>query len=194
MMLASPGPENKNFELFYKDSVIVMYGRPGRNMALFLERGIATLLLLPFFFLSSACGFIPFWSGTAEKNIKGANVMETAQSQLGKRYRPGGASPQRGFDCSGLVWWSYRQHGINVPRITTDQAKTGKAVSKKSPRPGDIVIFRTGNSPRGLHSGIYCGKDTFVHSPGKGKKVCLDKLSAEYWKNRLVAVRRVASN
>lgn len=171
-----------------------MYEKDSWNVRLAAERSLATLLLLPFVFLTSACGLLPFWSETTEKNIKGANVIETAQSQLGKRYRPGGASPQKGFDCSGLVWWSYKQHGINVPRITTDQAKTGKAVPKKSPRPGDIVIFRTANSPRGLHSGIYCGKDTFVHSPGKGKKVCLDKLSADYWKKHLVAVRRVASN
>lgn len=157
-----------------------------------LERYVATSLFIPFLLLISACGFLPFGGSTAEKNIKGATVIETAQSQLGKRYRAGGASPQKGFDCSGLVWWSYKQHGINVPRITSDQAKAGKSIPKKQVRPGDIVIFRTSNSPRGLHSGLYCGNGAFVHSPGKGKKVCLDQLSGSYWKNKLVAVRRVA--
>ena len=156
------------------------------------RRLLALALIAPFLLLSSACGFLPFGGSVSKNNVKGANVIETAQSQLGKRYRAGGASPQKGFDCSGLVWWSYKQHGINVPRITTDQAKTGKGVPKKQARPGDIVIFRTSNSPRGLHSGIYCGNGAFVHSPGKGKKVCLDKLSASYWKGKLVAVRRVA--
>ena len=162
------------------------------KMRVILERCLAVSLFIPFLFLINACGFLPFGGSTAEKNIKGSSVIETAQSQVGKRYRAGGASPQKGFDCSGLVWWSYKQHGINVPRITTDQAKAGKSISKKHLRPGDIVIFRTSNSPRGLHSGLYCGNDAFVHSPGKGKRVCLDKLSANYWKSKLVAVRRVA--
>lgn len=170
-----------------------MIGERNWETRFLTERGLALLLLIPFLLLSSGCGFLSFNSPRAEKSLKGASVIETARNQVGNRYRPGGASPQKGFDCSGLVWWSYKQHGINVPRITTDQAKTGKAVSKKAARPGDIVIFRTSDSPRGLHSGLYCGNDSFVHSPGKGKKVCLEKLSASYWKNKLVTVRRVAS-
>lgn len=170
-----------------------MIGERNWEARVLAERGLALLLLIPFFLLSSGCGFFSFSGPRAEKSLKGTNVIETARNQIGKRYRPGGASPQKGFDCSGLVWWSYKQHGINVPRITTDQAKTGKAVSKKAARPGDIVIFRTSDSPRGLHSGLYCGNGSFVHSPGKGKKVCLEKLSASYWKNKLVTVRRVAA-
>ncbi len=163
-----------------------------REIRHYLEYGLAFFLIIPFLFLTSACGFLPFGGATAQKSLKGSSVIETAQNQVGKRYRSGGASPQKGFDCSGLVWWSYKQHGINLPRITKDQAKIGKGVSKKAARPGDIVIFRTGNSPNGLHSGLYCGNGAFVHSPGKGKKVCLDKLSASYWKDKLVTVRRVA--
>lgn len=159
----------------------------------FIMRILPLLLLGSLFLNASGCGFMPFGGNGTTGYTRGANVIETAQSQMGKKYRPGGASPQKGFDCSGLVWWSYKQHGINVPRITSDQAKTGKAVPKKLARPGDIVIFRTGNSPRGLHSGLYCGNGSFIHSPGKGKKVCLDKLTGSYWKDRLVAVRRVAA-
>lgn len=156
------------------------------------ERGLALLAIAPCLLLASACGFLSFGDTASEKPLKGADVTETAMNQVGKSYRSGGASPRKGFDCSGLVWWSYRQHGIKVPRITADQAKTGKAAPKKSPRPGDIVIFRTSDSPRGLHSGIYCGNGSFVHSPGKGRKVRLDKLYASYWKDRLLTVRRVA--
>lgn len=139
----------------------------------------------------SGCGLFSAGGGGRYAAVKGRNVVETARSQIGNRYRAGGASPQKGFDCSGLVWWSYGQHGVKVPRITTDQAKAGKSVSRKSLKAGDIVIFRTGNSPRGLHSGLYCGNGTFIHSPGSGKKVCIDKLSGNYWKDRLIAIRRV---
>ena len=109
--------------------------------------------------LLGGCGF--FGQRTADNGpapVKAHKVVKTAYSQMGKQYRSGGASPQKGFDCSGLIWWAYRQHGVSVPRITTDQAKTGHAVPKARPRAGDIVVFRTGNSPRGLHTGIYAGE------------------------------------
>lgn len=136
------------------------------------------------------CGFLS--GNSTVSNIKCTDVVKTAYSQMGKKYRLGGASPQKGFDCSGLVWWSYKQHGVKLPRITSDQAKTGKSVSKRLAKPGDIVVFRSSNSPRGLHTGLYAGDGKFIHSPGKGKKVCIDKLTTGYWKNKLVSVRRVA--
>ena len=77
------------------------------------------------------------------------NIVRTASSQEGKQYRMGGASPSRGFDCSGLIWWAYRQNGLKVPRVTVDQARAGYAVPKSSPRPGDIMVFRTSSGLRG---------------------------------------------
>ena len=61
------------------------------------------------------------------------NIVRTASSQEGKQYRMGGASPSRGFDCSGLIWWAYRQNGLKVPRVTVDQARAGYAVPKSAP-------------------------------------------------------------
>ncbi len=141
----------------------------------------------------SGCGFLGFAPTEPDPapNPNARKVVSTACSQIGKKYCPGGSSPGRGFDCSGLIWWSYRQNGLNVPRITTAQAKIGKPVHKKHIRAGDIVVFKTGQSPRGLHTGIYAGKGSFVHSPSQGKKVCLEKLSHPYWNGRLVAIRRI---
>ncbi|MBD5626607.1 MAG: C40 family peptidase [Desulfovibrio sp.] len=142
--------------------------------------------------LLGGCGF--FGQRTADNGpapVKAHKVVKTAYSQMGKQYRSGGASPQKGFDCSGLIWWAYRQHGVSVPRITTDQAKTGHAVPKARPRAGDIVVFRTGNSPRGLHTGIYAGGGSFIHSPRKGERVRMESLDVPYWKSKLIAVRRV---
>lgn len=147
------------------------------------------LLLAPYL---SGCGFL----GGATKphppdSALTHKVVRAAYEQIGKRYVAGGASPRRGFDCSGLVWWSYGQQGVKVPRITTDQAKVGRKVASKAAKPGDIVVFRTGHSPRGLHTGIYVGEQKFIHSPSKGKTVCMESLSRGYWRDRLVCVRRV---
>lgn len=143
--------------------------------------------------LLGGCGFLnPGGQKSAPASIKNHKVVRTAYSQIGKKYRAGCASPQKGFDCSGLVWWSYLQHGIKVPRLTTEQANAGRKIAKKAARPGDIVVFRTGRSPRGLHTGIYAGNQKFIHSPSTGKKVCMESLAPpSYWSGRLIAIRRV---
>lgn len=140
--------------------------------------------------LLAGCGLMRP-TGSSNPPAKAQNVMRSAYSQIGSKYRLGGASPQKGFDCSGLIYWAYAKNGVKVPRITTDQAKTGQSVSKYSAHAGDILVFRTGSSPRGLHTGLYAGDNSFIHSPGKGKRVRMDKIDDSYWKNKLVAVRRI---
>lgn len=157
-----------------------------RNIPRLTMIGIACVML-------GGCGFLNFGGGEADNGPTPASahkVVNTARAQMGKKYISGGSSPQKGFDCSGLVWFAYRQNGIDVPRITVDQAKSGRAVSSRYARPGDIVVFRTGQSPRGLHTGVYAGKGSFIHSPGKGKKVRLENI-APYWQSKLVSIRRV---
>lgn len=129
--------------------------------------------------------------GTPPPSAKASQVVKTAYSQMGKKYRLGGDSPRKGFDCSGLIWWAYKKHGITVPRITTDQARAGSSIPKSRAAPGDIVVFRTSSAPRGLHTGIYAGGNSFIHSPRRGEKVRMESMEVPYWKNKLTSVRRV---
>lgn len=129
-------------------------------------------------------------SGSRYDGSVGARVAQTAKSQIGAHYRAGGTTP-RGFDCSGLIWWAYRQHGINVPRVTDSQAKAGYEVGRSPMRPGDILVFDTNRGRTGLHTGVYTGNGRFVHSPTSGKRVREDSLNQEYWKKRLIRIRRV---
>lgn len=134
---------------------------------------------------------LPDWSsGGGRDSSVGAQVAQTARSQIGVRYRLGGTTP-RGFDCSGLIWWAYRQHGINVPRVTEDQANAGYGVGRGAMRAGDILVFRTRRGRTGLHTALYTGRGNFVHSPSSGKRIREDNLSQEYWKRRLIKIRRV---
>lgn len=124
----------------------------------------------------------------------GMNVVRTASTQLGKPYRLGGDSPRKGFDCSGLIYWSFGQNGVKVPRITTSQAKAGTKVSVNRLQPGDILVFRTQNAPNGLHTGIYVGDGRFIHSPNSRSRVRVDDLSSSsYWRKHLLMGRRVSS-
>lgn len=120
----------------------------------------------------------------------GSAVARSALSQVGKPYRYGGSTP-RGFDCSGLIWWAYRQNGLSVPRVTRDQATAGSAVKANALRPGDILVFKSRSSGTGLHTALYTGGGTFVHSPSSGNRVRTDKLSDAYWSKRLIRMRRV---
>ena len=122
-------------------------------------------------------------------SLSGGAIIRTAKTQLGKKYVNGGTTPATGFDCSGLIYWSYRQYGVDVPRSTTGQMKAGRAVSMKQIQQGDIVVFRTGRSR--LHTGMYSGGGKFIHSPRTGKNVREESLASTYWKPRLVTIRRI---
>ncbi len=125
------------------------------------------------------------------KPVLSNDVVKTAYSQMGTKYRSGGVSPEKGFDCSGLVWWVYNRHGVDVPRMTTHQAKTGRYVNKNKMKPGDITVFKIAGTPNGLHTGIYTGNGTFIHSPKPGQRVRMESVEIPYWQTKLVGARRV---
>ncbi len=153
-------------------------------------RFLFAILLLSTFLLN-ACGTKSTKSGS--KYTTGQKVAKTAHTQIGKKYVFGGESPQKGFDCSGLIWWAYKKHGISVPRVTTDQAKAGQSISSSKAKPGDIVVFKTSSSGTGLHTGIYLGDNKFIHSPRTGANVRIESIANSYWKPKLRAVRRVTN-
>ena len=107
-------------------------------------------------------------------------IVRTAQRQIGVPYRMGGLSP-RGFDCSGLTLYSYRKNGIRIPRTASQQFKSGKKITLRNARPGDLVFFST-NGGRYSHVGVYRGKGEFIHSPSSGSTVRIDSISNPYWK------------
>jgi cell wall-associated NlpC family hydrolase len=121
-------------------------------------------------------------------------VVNTARSLEGTRYKWGGESPKTGFDCSGFTWWAFRQQGVDLPRISTDQFAAGRPVAERDIRAGDLVFFRLKGAPKGLHVGIATERGTFVHSPREGGRVREDALDAPFWRERFVGARRVVQN
>ena len=108
---------------------------------------------------------------------------------VGKPYRYAGNTPA-GFDCSGLVQYSYRQVGVKVPRDTQLLRRRGKVVSADDMRRGDLLFFdQEGEQPS--HVGIYLGYKRFVHAPSEGGRVRTDSLDAAYWKKHFVEARRL---
>lgn len=112
-------------------------------------------------------------------------VVSTALSMKGTPYRYGGSTPA-GFDCSGLIQYTFRQAGIAVPRNSYDQYKASSPVYISRLQPGDLLFFRTLGGMFVSHVGMYIGDNRFVHAPGKGKHVHIDSLDEDYWQKRLV--------
>lgn len=121
---------------------------------------------------------------TGEYDHLRPRLVEAAMAMRGKPYRYGGASP-RGFDCSGLVQYSYGRFGFDVPRNSYRQYKASSPIYKRNLKPGDLVFFRT-SGMFVSHVGIYIGNGEFVHAPGEGKRVSVDSLDSRYWHRRFV--------
>lgn len=130
------------------------------------------------------------FSGCAAKHDigLGMEVAKTAHKYIGLPYVYGGRSP-KGFDCSGLVWYVYKQHGIELPSSSAAQAKFGKKMSRGDMIPGDLVFFQT--KGRIHHVGLYVGGGKMIHAPGKGKRVVKADLDEKYYQRHFASVRRV---
>jgi NlpC/P60 family protein len=128
-----------------------------------------------------------------------ATVVATAKQAMGRPYEWGGTGEDGGgFDCSGLIQYAYGQHGIRLPRISRDQAKEGRPISRtrSSLRPGDLLTFSNSGGPVS-HVGLYIGDGRFIHSASHGVQVSL--LSGEdpygrWWYTRWVGVRRIVED
>ena len=118
-----------------------------------------------------------------------ARAAEHARNMVGKPYLYGGNSPD-GFDCSGLVHYSFQRAGVSVPRTTRSQLNAGLPVKVRALRTGDLVFFDQ-EGRKFSHVGIYLGDGRFVHAPSSGKRVRIDRLEERYWQKHFVAARRI---
>jgi cell wall-associated NlpC family hydrolase len=127
-------------------------------------------------------------AGLPAQVATGERVLEIARQFVGVPYSRGGASPV-GFDCSGLVFFSYLQAGITVPRSSASQHQAAHAVPFESLRPGDLLFFKV-KPQRVSHVGIFVEENLFLHAASPGKSVSFSRLDTPYWKKRLVGAGR----
>jgi cell wall-associated NlpC family hydrolase len=147
------------------------------------------LIPLAALLLSACASAPPADPAPGVEQTSSARAASVALKMVGKRYRYGGAAPSHGFDCSGLVQFSYRQAGIAVPRSTEQQLRVSRSVSRSGLRRGDLLFFDQEGKKKS-HVGIYLGDGRFVHAPSSGKQVRVDHLDSRYWKAHLADIRR----
>ena len=160
-----------------------------RNGAAWLPGIMATVLLV------AGCAGTPAVpaptaaeAAPASNDVRGP-IAQLALSMVGVQYRYGGAHPRNGFDCSGLVYYTYTSNGHAVPRTSRDQFDTAHKISLAQAAEGDLVFFQ--DQEKLSHVGIYLGDGRFVHAPSSGGSVSVANIDAPYYQRHLVAVGRL---
>ncbi|MET9322649.1 NlpC/P60 family protein [Streptomyces sp. NPDC003038] len=112
---------------------------------------------------------LPDPSSLGPSSGRAAAAVMAARAAVGRPYVWGSTGPS-GFDCSGLMVWSYRQAGVSLPRTSQAQRHAGRQVPLSQARPGDLVTYRSDAS----HVGMYVGNGQVVHAPYPGARVRYD--------------------
>ncbi|GGW67227.1 hypothetical protein GCM10010503_50460 [Streptomyces lucensis JCM 4490] len=112
---------------------------------------------------------LPDPAGSLVAGGRAAAALAAARSALGRPYVWGANGPS-GFDCSGLMQWSYAHAGIHLPRTSQEQRLAGRRVPLSQARPGDLVVYRSDAS----HVAMYAGNGQVIHAPYPGAPVRYD--------------------
>ncbi|WP_344169335.1 transglycosylase SLT domain-containing protein [Pilimelia columellifera] len=105
--------------------------------------------------------------------VSGKDVVAGAKKHLGVPYVFGGTNPKTGLDCSGLVQRVFKDLGVKLPRIASDQAKQGEKVPNMAQaKPGDLLTF----GDPAWHIGIYVGGNKMLHAPQPGQNVKIEAI------------------
>jgi cell wall-associated NlpC family hydrolase len=169
-----------------------MITQPARNIRSFA----LTITMLGFF---SACASSPPQpaervaasrpesSPAPRRAHVGERAAAVALRQVGVPYRYGGSSTS-GFDCSGLVQYSYRKAGKSVPRTTGQLWAATTTVHPDELREGDVLFFRV--EGKMSHVGLYLGGQQFVHAPSSGRTVSVESLNSPFYSAAFIRAGR----
>ncbi len=136
------------------------------------------------------------WIINNSHNLLSRSIELKAKKLLGKPYVWGATGPNC-FDCSGFTQKVYRSVGINLPRVSRNQAKVGKLVTFNELKKGDMVFFDTSRVNRGRvnHVGIYLENGKFIHASSGKQKVVITSFDKKiFYKKHFLWGRRVINN
>ncbi len=147
--------------------------------------------LLPFILVAALAvtmfAFTPTADAASRRQQKINTGLDVARHQKGDPYQYGAAGPGA-FDCSGLIYYSYRKAGFKgIPRTSGDQAQHMNRIKRKNMRKGDFVYFYDGaaRSSNVYHVGVFAGVDKgqrwIVHAPYGNQRVKRERIWTGQW-------------
>ncbi len=124
---------------------------------------------------------------------KAAAVVEYAKRYLGYDYAYGGKDPDEGFDCSGFVYYIYKNFGYTLnPGAWNQWDSIEKEISRDRIQPGDLVFFSEDGTVSGMsHVAIYIGNGEMIHSSTPSTGVIISDLDEPYYAERYLGAKRV---
>ncbi|MFS0725761.1 C40 family peptidase [Paenibacillus sp. 1P07SE] len=128
----------------------------------------------------------------AAASTKADAIIRTGKQFSGTKYVFGASSGStRAFDCSSFTQYVFGKHGVNLPRSSRQQAKSGRYVAKSQLKPGDLVFSDTNRNGVINHVSIYIGNNQLLHTYRVGIGVTVTKFSGSSWDKTYVTARRV---
>lgn len=131
------------------------------------------------------------------KNVNANDVVSFAETLVGSPYLWTGTSPEKGFDCSGFVFYCFKKFNINTPRVSKDFTNAGKTVSSLECKRGDIILFTGSDLNSGVvgHLGFITENNNgilkFIHSAsGENSGVMISPMHS-YFVQRFVKIIQV---
>lgn len=122
--------------------------------------------------------------------IQMKKVIKYLKTRVGRTsYVFSGSSP-RGWDCSGLVRWTYKRFGIDLPHSANKQGHLGKRVHK--PKLGDIVVFAYNGYTSFYHSAIYIGNGQIINAHRGAQSTIIQPLT-DYASGQIRFIRVIAT-
>lgn len=130
-------------------------------------------------------------AATANLSSTRAALIEYAKQYIGTRYTYGGRSPETGFDCSGFVYYVFKNFGHTLSPGASTQMDSVQVIKRADLVPGDLVFFNNGSARRASHVGIYVGDGSFIHAVSPGKSLTISTLTSGYYDRYFVGGGRV---
>ncbi len=119
----------------------------------------------------------------------GREILMYTLGLLDLDYKFGGANPEAGLDCSGMVSYIYQNAvGVKLPHNAAQIAGLARPISNSQMQVGDLVFFNTMNRSFS-HMGIYIGDSKFVHAPRTNSAIRVDRLDNSYFAARFEGAR-----
>jgi cell wall-associated NlpC family hydrolase len=147
-------------------------------------RHVAALpLLLAALLIGSLLAFTPPADAALSRSKRVTSALDIVRAQKGDPYRYGAAGPDA-FDCSGLIYYSYRKAGFrNVPRTSGQQANAFRPVKRSNMRKGDLVFFHSRGDV--YHAAVFAGRKDgrrmVIHASRSGTPVKRDRIWTNSW-------------